>query len=78
MLEFVTIIMVTMTADGPVIGQHPRYFKSVSACEKQLFEFYQSSGGEIRTLPNKDIIYEIGGVVRKCKKMQLDKELLNE
>ena len=59
MLEFVTIIMVTMTADGPVIGQHPRYFKSVNACEKQLFEFFQSSGGEIRTLSNKDIMYEV-------------------
>ena len=78
MLEFVTIIMVTMTADGPVIGQHPRYFKSLVACEKQLFEFYQSSGGEIRTLPNTDVIYEQGGVIRACKKIQFDKELLNE
>ena len=78
MLEFVTIIMVTMTTDGPVIGQHPRIFKSVGDCEKQLFEFYQSSGGELRTLPNKDVIYEIGGVIRTCKKIQFDKELLNE
>jgi len=78
MLEFVTIIMVTMSVDGPVIRQHPRFFKSVNACEKQLFEFYQSSGGEIRTLPNTDVIYEQGGVIRACKKIQFDKELLNE
>ena len=78
MFEFVTIIMVTMSIDSPVITQHSRFFKTVSACEKQLFEFYQSSGGEIRTLPNTVIVYEIGGVFRTCKKIQFDKGLLDE
>lgn len=72
MLEFVTIIIVQLF-DPPMVSQHPRSFKTVEACEKQLFEFYRSSGGELITHPIGDqLVYHVGGYYRYCQVIRID------
>ena len=80
-LTFYTIIMVNILSGDfldypPLVNQHNDNFSTKEACEKKLFEFYSSSGGELIRRNTGEVIHYLGGYFRYCVKIDVSKDNL--